>query len=428
MYIKKIELTDLRGFRRLDIRFDRKGSGYAGWWVITGDNGSGKTAVLKAIAMAIIGPDAIRSLQTSFRGWVHRSSQRAQVAVEIVTGKEDGFAKGRPYSGPFWSVLELFADEGPEVALRPGSKGGGKGPTHGPWAENPTGWFSLGYGPFRRLYGASPDAQRVMSGPERIARYATMYREDATLGECELWLKQLSFRSLEGKSHDKEILDTIIEILNDDFLQNGLRVERVDSEGLWLRQSNDIVLPLADMSEGYRSALAMLVDLLRHLVQAYGHSHLVERVAGKLTIPHSGVVLIDEVDAHLHPEWQRKIGFWFKERLPNVQFIVTTHSGLVLPAADEDAIFHLPSPGSDLNATHIKGDAYRAIIRGKPNEILRSPAFNLQHTLSPRAVEARIEYAELKAKERANRLNGQDAGRMKQLSLFVQDDAEEDEL
>ena len=46
-----------------------------------------------------------------------------------------------------------------------------------------------------------------------------------------------------------------------------------------------------------------------------------------------GVVLIDEVDAHLHPTWQRRIGLWFREHFPKLQFIVSTHSPLICQAA-----------------------------------------------------------------------------------------------
>jgi hypothetical protein len=426
MYIKRVTLESLRGFENLDLKFERPGQGYAGWWVITGDNGSGKTALLKSIAMALVGPDAIRSLQPSFRGWIHRDKSEAVVSAELVASERDKFAVGRPAAKPFWAVMRLLKNGGPDISLKVGNKGGGKGPTNGPWAENPIGWFSLGYGPFRRLYGASPEAQRVMSGPSRIARYATMFREDATLGECELWLKELHFKKLEGHQREDEILKKVLSVLNDDFLENDLRVERVDSEGLWLRQPNDLVLPLAEMSEGYRAALAMLVDLLRHLVQVYGHEQLIEETDGRLVISYPGVVLIDEVDAHLHPDWQRKIGFWLKERFPNCQFIVTTHSELVPPAADQDGIFHLPPPGSDEEAIQIKGEDYNEIIKGRADEVLRSPAFNLLHTISPRAVEARRRYAQLRAKGCANGLSPTEKNLMKQLSMFADDDDEEE--
>ena len=56
--------------------------------------------------------------------------------------------------------------------------------------------------------------------------------------------------------------------------------------------------------------------------------------SGAPVVTHRGVVLIDEVDVHLHVSWQRSIGFWLKKHFPNVQFIVTTHSPFVCQAAD----------------------------------------------------------------------------------------------
>jgi hypothetical protein len=54
-----------------------------------------------------------------------------------------------------------------------------------------------------------------------------------------------------------------------------------------------------------------------------------------------GVVLIDEVDAHLHPRWQREIGFRLCKAFPEIQFIVTSHSPFVAQAASENGLFVL---------------------------------------------------------------------------------------
>ena len=250
MYVKRVVLENVRGFEKLDFDFQRPSGRFAGWTAITGDNASGKTTLLKAIAAALVGPDAVRALQPSFRGWVRQNCKEALVSVELVAGERDHFAKGRKYEQPFWADLRLYENGGPDVSLAPlrGVRKG-LGPTHGPWADNPDGWFCVGYGPFRRLYGASPDAQRVMLGPVRVARFATMFREDATLYECEVWIRELHHRSLEGRELDKTLLEQVKRILNDDFLQNGLRIEDVDSQGVWLSDPKGAILPLADMSE-----------------------------------------------------------------------------------------------------------------------------------------------------------------------------------
>ncbi len=428
MYVKRVVLESLRGFKRLDLSFDREDGAYHGWWVVTGDNASGKTALLKSIAMALVGPDAIRSLQPSFAGWIRKGDKEAVVAVEIVAGDQDRFAQGRPYEQPFWAELNLRDEGGPEIRLGVGNeyKGKGRGPTHGPWSVNPAGWFSAGYGPFRRLYGHSPEAQRVMSGPSRVARFATMFREDATLGECEMWLKELHHKSLEGRNRETLILENVQRILDDDFLRNGLRIDRVDSVGLWIRQPNGLVLPLTDMSEGYRAALAMVVDLIHHLVEVRGPEGFVQVVGGRAFVPHSGVVLIDEIDAHLHPEWQRTMGFWLKRIFPRIQFIVTTHSAMICQAADHDGIYYLPPPGSTDDVEQIKALDYLHIVQGKPDEILLSRAFRLVNTRSEEAVATRRDHARLRAKKHGPGLSECEEEEYKQLKLALISSAEPD--
>lgn len=425
MYVRRVVIGDLKGFRELDFAFEREDGCYAGWSVITGENASGKTALLKAIALALVGPDTARILQPNLKGWIRSGCSRASIEVEVVPKEQDRFVKGgRRVESSFWCELELHTTAKGEINLAAARerRRRKKGPLNGPWSEDAIGWFVVGYGPFRRLYGASPDAQRVMSGPSRVARFATMFREDATLGECEKWLTYLSHKKLESKPREELILAQVLEILNHEFLRHGLRVEKVDSDGLWLRDTSDTLLPLADMSEGYRAALAMLIDIIRHCIAVYGEEGLLSREDGRVSIGHPGVVLIDEVDSHLHPEWQRQIGFWLKSHFPNIQFIVTTHSALICQAADMNGLFHLPAPTrGDAAPFRLEEEDRLRIMRSKSDEILLSPAFELKHTRSPVAVRARQEFAELQAKKAATgNLSAADVNKQRQLALFVE--------
>ncbi|WP_326544692.1 ATP-binding protein [Mycobacterium sp. 2-64] len=416
-------MSSIKGFDEVDLSFAGHGEPLAGWAVITGDNGSGKTAFLKAISLALLGPEQVNSLVPDLRGWIAEGADRGTISVEVKPDHEvDKMKRGGFPAGTVWAEVEIRRDgRQTDIASADIFKNKKKGALNGPWQPLTPGWFSVGYGPFRRLYGSSPDAQRLMMLPGRVPRYATLFKEDATLAEGEEWVKQLNYRRLEKNKDDATILEAFKKLVGDNFLHQGVGIDEVNSDGIWLRDPAKHRMPLADMSEGYRSALAMFIDIFRHMSSVYGAEGLVaETQNGRFILDRPGVVMIDEVDAHLHPAWQREIGFWLKQHLPNVQFIVTTHSPLVCQAADYGRIYHMPSAGSG-SPFKVSQDEYRKIIAGKPDEILLSDAFGMLHTRSPRAVEALTKRARLKAKARSVGLSKEEQTEFDQLSLFAVD-------
>ncbi|MBB4755181.1 AAA family ATPase [Actinoplanes lobatus] len=414
-------LNNIKGFEQADIDLCPDGDEYPGWAVVTGDNGAGKTAFIKAISLAILGPDQARSIVPDLRGWVTEGQESGSISVEIKPNHEwDKTVRGgNPVQGTFWAEVEVTRN-GPTWDLAPTDifRNKKKGAFTGPWSLSTNGWFALGYGPFRRLYGSSPDAQRLMVIPGRIPRFATLFKEDATLGEVEEWAKQLMYRKLEQREHERKTLDMLLTLLRDDFLRQGMTIKDVNSDGIWLLDQAGRRMSLTDMSEGYRSALAMLMDIFRHMVDVYGPDGLLEEGPNGVFLRRPGVVIIDEVDAHLHPAWQREIGFWLKRHFPLIQFIVTTHSPLVCQAADNGRIYHLPQPGVG-EPFILTEDEFNKVIAGKADEILLTPAFGLEHTRSPRAVESRRRHAQLRAKARMRRLSEGEEQEMEQLSLFT---------
>lgn len=421
MYLNRVVLRSIKGFSdECDLSFHSDDDTFPGWCVVTGDNGSGKTALLKAIAIAILGPDQIRGLIPDLSGWVTVGREKGSISVEIKPDHDyDRTQRGGFPTNTFWAEVG-FERRGPawEIYSADIFRNKRKGAVNGPWAQSTSGWFSLGYGPFRRLYGSSPDAQRLMVIPGRIPHFATLFKEDATLAEGEEWVKQQQYRRLEERQVEKIALENLLRLLSEDFLRQGVQIKEVNSEGIWLCDAAGRIMPLIDMSDGYRSALAMLIDVYRHMVNAYGPDILSEDEHGRNVVNRPGVVLIDEVDTHLHPAWQREIGFWLKRHLPKVQFIVTSHSPLVCQAADGGRIYHLPQPGHGVGFRLLRED-YDGIIAGKPDEILLSPAFELPHTRSPRAVEAREKRARLISKQKARALSASEENELEQLELFA---------
>ena len=427
MYIGKITLKNVRGFADLQFDLSRDGGAYAGWTVFTGDNGSGKSTLLKAIAVALVGRDTARALQPSFHRWIRDGAQgEASIQLDILRCSDDDdlVEAGRAPATQFPAKITL-KNGGKEPLLEaatPAGKPKGKYLTPGRtiWSLDAGGWFSCGYGPFRRVFGASPEATRVMVAPA-TERFVTMFQEAASLAEVDQWLRNLRHKALENKAAEIEQLALVLDLLRDDLMPNRITVDRVDSDGLWLKDRNGVQLAWGEMSDGYRAAAALLADIVRHLIGTYGLEGLTEKTSeGKTVIKRSGIVLIDEIDAHLHPEWQREIGFWLKRHFPNIQFLVTTHSPIICQAADENGLFVLPEPGSDNQPRALTDDEYRKVIASRPDTILLTPAFGLQNTRSPRAVEGRAEFARLQAKKRAGgKLTPEEEARQSKLVFFA---------
>ena len=108
-----------------------------------------------------------------------------------------------------------------------------------------------------------------------------------------------------------------------------MRLTEVSSDGVIFTDGNGKRVPIEELSDGYRSVLSMTFELIRQLSRAFG-PELIFSPGDSSKINAPGVVLIDEVDAHLHPTWQQRVLGDLLRAFPGTQFIVTTHSPQVL--------------------------------------------------------------------------------------------------
>jgi AAA domain, putative AbiEii toxin, Type IV TA system len=154
--------------------------------------------------------------------------------------------------------------------------------------------------------------------------------------------------------------------------------------------------------------------LIRQLVRVFGAEQVFSEDGSKVILP--GVVIIDEIDVHLHPRWQRTIGPWLTSHFPNLQFLVSTHSPLVCQGAINGTITRLPSPGSDDNGGRVAGEALNRLLYGDILEALGSGAFGENVDRSEFAQELFHELARLNVRARRQPLNEADAARRLDLS------------
>lgn len=115
---------------------------------------------------------------------------------------------------------------------------------------------------------------------------------------------------------------------------DGFHEIEIQEEPLNLTVKKDgCQLSLEQLSDGERSFLAMISDLVRRLVLA--NPLLCNPLQG------SGVVLIDELELHLHPTWQRGVVDKLRRTFPNIQFIVTTHSPFIIQSLRPGELINL---------------------------------------------------------------------------------------
>jgi len=397
VYISKISLKNIRGFESLEFDLDRGNGKFAGWTVFTGNNGSGKSTLLKSIGFCLMPPDA-RIILSNPSYFLRKNYTGPNCSIDLRFSRTE--ADDMNPNTANWSYSDYH--EGISIRGTAGFNEGGIFAWSEYDAESPlVGWFSCGYGPFRRITPPKENVEQIQKTKD-AERFATLFLEGATLSEVDPWLTKLRFQELEGSRDAGEQLASFLSLVRDSLLPNGFSVERVDSNGLWLKDPEGVELSWFDMSDGHRAAVALVADIVRHMIFTYGLEGLYDRdEAGKIFIKRSGVVLIDEIDAHLHPSWQREIGFWLKRHFPKVQFLVTSHSPIILQAADPNGLFVLPEPGSGDAPRPLSAEEYQNIVASRPNSILRSPAFGLQNTASEPVVENRARYSRLQSKKRA---------------------------
>ncbi len=321
MKLKRLVLKNYRGFETLNLKFHPKVT------VLAGVNGSGKTSVLDAIFRGLV-PMMKPDTSCGFSPMDTRLGQRSGEAVLTIE------ISGRPFSGTFLAV-------------------------EGGWKEGaltPVGFT---------------DTQKA-SGPLPVWVYYTVERHaaDGTPGSTNpgVWEAKKAWEPSVGRSSFKDFFhwfrereDVENEERRDDsgFVDHQLQAVRhalemmlpgyekprvrrprfgqnkngnlsVDKPVLAITKDGE-ELAFEQLSEGERTTAALVCDIARRLAIANPGSD-------SNPLEGEGVVLIDEIDLHLHPSWQARIIPALEKTFPHLQFVVTTHSPIVLSYVSSESV------------------------------------------------------------------------------------------
>lgn len=367
MYLHRIQIENIRAIQKFVLEL--KPEEYAGWHVIIGDNGAGKSSFVRSVALALAGPKEAQALRQDWTEWLRADAKDGSIELLVDQDKTvDRATGGGPQLKNFYIRARLVLDrdvpgDDQPLELMPHDHK----PDRYLWGTG-SGWFSASYGPFRRFSGGKAENEKLFYRYPRLAPHLSAFGEDVALTECLAWLQQLHVSSWEDKSDSaKQTLKDIRRLLNEgEMLPHGTRFQQVTSKAVFFKDGNGNKVPVDQLSDGYRSVLSMTFELLRQMVRAYGDDKVFAAIRdGDMHIPMPGVVVVDEIDAHLHPTWQRRIGGWFRKYFPKIQFFVTTHSPLVCQSADQGTIWRLPKPGGDTKTSgRIQGRELQQLLFG----------------------------------------------------------------
>lgn len=419
MFIQRLEIENLRSIQATSLDFNAAGGEgtleYPNVNVLLGGNGLGKTSVLRATALSILGPLLSSSSGFVSEGMVRRpprlrnffvnSSARlkpALVKAQVNTGASEPLIYAR-LRFPNELVMQteirsLGTAERLDWKLDPPKFA--KALESIQFRDDDPNFFIVGYGATRRVESSSrvDESARIKSRLRRYERVAGLFEDHLALIPLSYWLPDFM---KENKGRYAQIINLINELLPGACRILSAPVLTPNGrEHMFVMHG--VALPFRLLSDGYKAYIGWIGDMLFHICMSIG--------SGKRLREISGIVLVDEIDLHLHPEWQRIVVPTLAKALPNIQFIVTTHSPLVVGSLEAANLFVLVEEN---HSTVIK--RLPEGVRGRSAEqILLSPYFGLDSTraagtaeqlssLAKQAVsgnkKASIEYLELLANQ-----------------------------
>lgn len=209
--------------------------------------------------------------------------------------------------------------------------------------------------------------------------FMSLFDSEQTLTNPVTWLKDQKLLELEKAlvgsniNEDRRKLPNsysvkLLEEMFYDLLDKNVTI-KFEGTNVFFDEKGTI-LSFDQLSEGYKSILIFVSDLLFRLS--------LNASIGKKITDLKGIVIIDEIDLHLHPKWQRVIIQKLRTLFPNIQFIFTTHSPTIIQGASEEAliyrVYRNKSDGkTKLSDPYFRKDLDHLMI----NTILTSPLFGL---------------------------------------------------
>lgn len=309
----------------------------APWIFITGENGFGKTSILRAIASGLFG-EVFLSDKNTFEGLSITGStmvsseeyENTKISLKVTTRYSLSDKNVKTYNYPKKSKASFYRN-------------------------------ICAYGASRLDTYENDDSHKS----EIKNPILSLYKTSVSLRNIEHYLKLWAHNKDKVISQKFDHTKSILEELLD-----GITIEVTPSSRVWYKEKDFGRIQFHQLASGYRSLIAMVGDIIIRMFEA--QPDVINPAEFE------GVVIIDEVDLHWHPKWQRKLPGLLSNLFPKIQFIASTHSPIPLLGAPEKSVF------LKVNRTEEEGITVQRLTKMEkemknllPNIVLTSSVFDM---------------------------------------------------
>ena len=352
MKLKSVEIENYRAIEKLSLSLDPSLT------VLHGENGYGKTSVLSAIAVGLGHEDMLGPFLDVFIDFCEGDWREGAGSPRVSLTSMNGNVSKRP------GTKSVFEREKAEIEMS-GHREIVEKALVGNSQENRKIPIGALYGTDRTVSDVPESVVSPRQLPRRAPRLDALkgalsartdfedlfawfyFKEDEELRE-QKERRDFDYQLKEVSAVRQAISSMLPEVSNPRTESNPPRfVVSHKSE-----QGQVEKLSLDQLSGGYRIVLALAADLARRMVQ--GNPHLDDPLESE------AIVLIDEVELHLHPKWQQRILDDLRRTFPNAQFIISTHSPQVLTTVEPQCIVELARDADRIVAGAPVGATYGA--------------------------------------------------------------------
>lgn len=359
--LTRVRLENVGPFQELDLKLDTR------WTLLLGDNGVGKSTVLEAIATAICGKDA--------EPWagrlIHTSSRVARIVLSFGANE-------------YMTSLISRENGQAEIEVTPSRP------------LETEGWLAIGFPPLRmvswsRSKGPGPEGKRRPTTDDLLPLLKGT--ADSRIDEIKQWLVNLDYWSKSEPPGDgnrySRLRDEFFRLAYDLTEGVKLRFKRVDEFTHQVTvETEDGEVPIEAVSQGTASIVGWTGYLLQRLHEVYGQQDGDPRRRYAL-------VLVDEIDAHMHPSWQQSMVERLSEAFAGVQFVASSHSPLIAGSLPASSIIRFRREDGKVIAQQPESS-----FKGwRVDQILTSPLFGLQTSRGSETERMLTRYTELTARD-----------------------------